>query len=467
MTDVLMPRLSDSMQEGTILTWLAADGDDIVEGQELVEVETDKATMTQLSEASGVLSIVVAEGTTIAVGEVIARLEPTEARAGAAAASTAPEATTEPGAAPTSELGATASAVAAAAPVADGSPPATVVANGSGPSGNGSAAEVPATPMARRIADAHGIDLTSLAGSGPRGRVVRADVIAAAGLPAEPPAAAAPARDPAPVPAARAAADAPMAVADATAAGAAAAGAPAAGAAAAGGRGATERVALSRLQQLIARRMAEAKATIPEFQVQTEVEMTAAVGFRAQLKQLAESQSVPAPSLNDLIVKACALCLRRHPRANGSYADGAFELHERVNVGVAVAADDALVVPVIHDADVKMLGQIAAIGRRLAESVRAGTITPPELSGATFTVSNLGMYGMTAITPVINPPQAAILGVGAIRDVLGRDADGEIVDRKLLSLTLSCDHRILYGADAATFLAAIKQLLESPLGLAL
>ena len=213
--------------------------------------------------------------------------------------------------------------------------------------------------------------------------------------------------------------------------------------------------------------MAEAKATIPEFQVQTEVEMTAAVAFRAQLKELAGAQGEPAPSLNDLIVKACALCLRRHPRANGSYVDGAFELHERVNVGVAVAAQDALVVPVIHDADVKTLGQIAATGRRLAESVRAGTITPPELSGATFTVSNLGMYGMTAITPVINPPQAAILGVGAIRDVLARGADGEIVDRKLLTLTLSCDHRILYGADAAQFLAAIKQLLESPAGLAL
>ena len=213
--------------------------------------------------------------------------------------------------------------------------------------------------------------------------------------------------------------------------------------------------------------MAEAKATIPEFQVQTEVEMSAAVDFRAQLKALAGVHGEPVPSLNDLIVKASALCLRRHPRANGSYADGAFALHDRVNVGVAVAAQDALVVPVIHDADVKTLGQIAATGRRLAESVRAGTITPPELSGATFTVSNLGMYGMTAITPVINPPQAAILGVGAIRDVLARDAVGEIVDRKLLTLTLTCDHRILYGADAAQFLAAIKQLLESPPGLAL
>jgi pyruvate dehydrogenase E2 component (dihydrolipoamide acetyltransferase) len=433
MTDVLMPRLSDSMQEGTILTWLAADGDDIVEGQELVEVETDKATMTQLSEASGVLSIVVAEGTTVAVGEVIARLEPVDSRTSAGEQATTGE-----------DDDAQRSAEPEPEPV---SPPTPT------PGGNGNAAangtSVPATPMARRIAGAHGIDLASLAGSGPRGRVVRADVIAAAGLGEAAPAGAASVRDPAP--AAAAPPTPPASLAPAPTA----------------GRGGTQRVALSRLQQLVARRMAEAKATIPEFQVQTEVEMTAAVAFRAQLKELAASQGLPAPSLNDLIVKACAVALGRHPRANGSYADGAFELHDRVNVGVAVAAEDALVVPVIHDADSKTLGQIASESRGLAESVRAGTITPPELSGATFTVSNLGMYGMTAITPVINPPQAAILGVGAIRDVLARDGDGAIVDRKLLSLTLSCDHRILYGADAAKFLAAIKQLLESPVSLAL
>ena len=435
MTDVLMPRLSDSMQEGTILTWLAADGDDIVEGQELVEVETDKATMTQLSEASGALSIVVAEGTTIAVGEVIARLEPAGTRAGTQPPD-APDAPDAPG-----------QPVAVAAPAQ-----ASVVTNGDAPGHNGTATGVPATPMARRIAAAHGIDLASLAGSGPRGRVVRADVMAAAGLAPEP-------------------ATSASAVGDAAAAWPAgadgAASAVAAPAPATGSRGGTERVALSRLQQLVARRMAEAKATIPEFQVQTEVEITGAVEFRAQLKEIASSQGVTAPSLNDLIVKACAACLRRHPRANGSYVDGGFELHERVNVGFAVAADDALVVPVIHDADVRTLGQIATLSRRLAESVRAGTITPPELSGATFTVSNLGMYGMTAITPVINPPQAAILGVGAIREVLARGADGEIVDRQLLTLTLSCDHRILYGADAAQFLAAIRAVLESPAALAL
>jgi pyruvate dehydrogenase E2 component (dihydrolipoamide acetyltransferase) len=442
MTDVLMPRLSDSMQEGTILTWLAADGDDIVEGQELVEVETDKATMTQLSEASGVLSIVVAEGTTIAVDEVIARLEPAGARGpdapvdpatGDGAGAPAGEPRAEPGSALAPGLTAAPAQAPAPAPGDDGR-------------GGGNGRGVPATPMARRIAGVHGIDLASLSGSGPRGRVVRADVMAAAGLSEESAPSAAPSRPSAPLPA-----SGPSLEPNGDR----------------GNRGATERVALSRLQQLIARRMAEAKATIPEFQVQTEVEMTAAIQFRAELKELASSHGVPAPSLNDLIVKACAVCLRRHPRANGSYVDGAFELHERVNVGVAVAADEALVVPVIHDADARTLGQIATLSRRVAESFRAGTITPPELSGATFTVSNLGMYGMTAITPVINPPQAAILGVGAIRDVLARDGGGEIVDRKLLTLTLTCDHRILYGADAAQFLAAIRAVLESPAALAL
>ena len=414
MTDVLMPRLSDSMQEGTILTWLAADGDDVVEGQELVEVETDKATMTHISESSGVLSIVIAEGTTVTVGDVIARVKP-------AATGVAPE--TEP---------ATAASEPRAARLEENAP---IDAASLQPATNGNGADVAATPMARRIARVHGVDLGSLTGSGPRGRVLRADVLAAAGL-----------TEPAPTSAPTTAGQVRIA---------------------AGGRGGSERVRLTRLQQVVARRMAEAKATVPEFQVQTEVEMTAAVAFRTELKQLAEARGSEAPSLNDLIVKAAAICLRRFPRANGSYVDGAFELHERVNVAVAVAAEDALVVPVIDDADRKPLGAIAADSRRLAAAVRDGSITPPHLSGATFTVSNLGMYGMTAITPVINPPQAAILGVGAIRDALARAPDGSLVDRRLLTLTLTCDHRILYGADAAQFLAAIREVLEHPAALAL
>ena len=166
-----------------------------------------------------------------------------------------------------------------------------------------------------------------------------------------------------------------------------------------------------------------------------------------------------------MIVRACALALVQHPKANGSYKDGGFELHERVNVGIAVAAKGSLLVPTITDADARSLTSIAEEGRRLAARVRSGEITPPELAGGTFTVSNLGMFGMTAITPVINLPQAAILGVGALRQVLARSDDGEIVDRTVLTLRLTCDHRILYGAKAAEFLAEIKSHLERPLSL--
>jgi pyruvate dehydrogenase E2 component (dihydrolipoamide acetyltransferase) len=167
-----------------------------------------------------------------------------------------------------------------------------------------------------------------------------------------------------------------------------------------------------------------------------------------------------------MVVKACALALREHPRANGSYRDGRFELHSRVNVGIAVAAKDALVVPTVFDADRKGLRQIASESRALAERVRGGEITPPELSGATFTVSNLGMYGIEGFSAVINPPQAAILAVGSIREtVVVRD--GEMTTAHLLSVDLACDHRILYGAPAAEFLARVRSLLEEPLSLAL
>jgi pyruvate dehydrogenase E2 component (dihydrolipoamide acetyltransferase) len=298
------------------------------------------------------------------------------------------------------------------------------------------------TPLARRLAQAHSVAIDSIeAGSGVGGRVVKADVLAAAGIETTP----APKPPPAAVPA------------------------PASGTVGAPpietAKGGSRSVELSRLQTVIARRMAEAKATVPHFQVETEVRMDAAIGLRAELKRIAGEG--PVPSFNDMIVRSAALALREHPKANGSYLDGAFELHDRVNVGIAVAADDALVVPTIFDADRKSLGEIGRDARRVASRVREGTITPPELAGGTFTVSNLGMFGMTAIHPVINPPQAAILGVGKSRDVLLRGADGEIEDASLMTLTLSCDHRILYGAEAAEFLGAIRDLLESPLRVAL
>jgi pyruvate dehydrogenase E2 component (dihydrolipoamide acetyltransferase) len=396
MTEVPMPRLSDSMEEGTILSWLKDDGDEVTVGDELVEIETDKATMTYESPAEGILRIVAGVGETLPVG------------------------------APIAQLGAGASIAPQEQPVSARDP-----APASSGNDNGSDPEVRATPLARRMATVHGVDLSVLEGTGPRGRVTRSDVAASAGIEEEgvpPQPSAAPAPSPPDV----------------------------------DGRTTQD---LTRVQQLIARRMSEAKATIPEFQIQTEADIGALEALRAQLKDQPEPPD-PLPSLNDFIVKACALALDRHPRANGSYRDGCFELHEHVNVGIAVAAADALIVPTIADADTRSVGAIAREARRLAATVRDGSVTPRDLAGATFTVSNLGMYGMTAITPVINPPQAAILGVGAPRAVPAL-RDGDLVERRLMTLTLSCDHRILYGADAAEFLSDIRRGLESPLTLLL
>jgi pyruvate dehydrogenase E2 component (dihydrolipoamide acetyltransferase) len=409
--EITMPRLSDSMQDGTILTWLKAAGDQVQAGDELLEIETDKATMAYESPAAGQLTIVAQAGETLPVGAVIATLgdqapvdrEPEPAREPEPEPAREPEPPVEP--APEPE-------------------PVTLPAS----TGNGAAPmTVRATPLARRLAHAHGVDLTALHGTGPRGRITRSDVAAHAHIP-----------DPAP--AARTSAP-PVSAPE------------------------SETVPLTRTQQLIARRMSESKATIPHFQVQTDARMDALLELRAELRAITDDDQ-PVPSINDFIVKAAALALRAHPRANGSYRDGQFELHASVNVGIAVAAPDALIVATIADADKRPLRAIAADARRLAQRVRDQTITPPELSNATFTVSNLGMYGMTQITPVINPPQAAILGVGAIRGTPALE-DGRLTEHQHLTLTLSCDHRILYGADAAQFLADIRAGLQTPLGLLL
>jgi pyruvate dehydrogenase E2 component (dihydrolipoamide acetyltransferase) len=206
--------------------------------------------------------------------------------------------------------------------------------------------------------------------------------------------------------------------------------------------------------------MAESRASIPDFTISIEVRADAALALRAELKAVLN----PPPSLNDMVVKACALSLREHPRVNGSYRDGHFESYSRINVGIVVAAEDGLTVATVFDADTKPLAQIAAEARALAERVRTRTITPPELNGGTFTVSNLGMFGIVRFQAVINPPQAAILAVGA---ALPRPAvrDGALVEQRVMELTLSCDHRILYGADAARFLGRVRELLEQPLSL--
>ena len=420
MPDVVMPRLSDSMEEGTILRWLKASGDEVKRGEELAEIETDKATMTYEADADGVLEIVAPEGETLPIGALIARIGGDGGGSGngaSAAAPPAPQAEEAPAPAP---------APAAAAPAA-AAPPVPAAGDGG---------RVKASPLARRIARDRGVDLAAVAGSGPGGRIVRADVEAAQPGAAPVAAPAAPAAAPAGVPA-------PTEIGTA--------------------KGDVTVQELTRTQQVVARRMAEAKATIPEFTLTTEIDMERCVQLRAQLKDLGMAV---VPSYNDMVVKASALALKEFPRANGSYKDGHFELYSRVNVGIAVAAQDALVVPTVFDADTKSLGTIAQEARALAERVRSEEITPPELSGGTFTVSNLGMYGVTSFTAVINPPQAAILAVGAmVAQAVARD--GEVVVHNIMPVTLACDHRILYGADAAQFLARIRDLLETPAALTL
>jgi pyruvate dehydrogenase E2 component (dihydrolipoamide acetyltransferase) len=463
MPDVVMPRLSDSMEEGTILKWLKAEGDEIVRGDELVEIETDKATMTYEADSPGTLSIVAQEGETLPIGQVIARIGAAgEAPAGdGARAEATQEAEASGNGAPSEAAPAAATATTSEPPAAAATPAQETPAAAPPSEGNGGRAK--ASPVARRIAREQGVDLSRLQGSGPGGRIVKADVEAAASgtapqaaqAPPEPQAAPAqaPAAEPQAVPAAAAA---PGRV------GPISAGVSETGTA----KGDVSVQELTRTQQVIARRMAESKATVPEFTIATDVDMEGAVALRKQLKDAAETLHGAVPSYNDMVVKASALALREFPRANGSYKDGHFELHSRVNVGVAVAAQDSLVVPTVFDADRKSLGEIARDTRALAERVRAGAVTPPELSGGTFTVSNLGMFGVTEFSAVINPPQAAILAVGKMepRAVV---RDGEIVARNVMTVTLVCDHRILYGADAAEFLARVRALLEQPISLAL
>jgi pyruvate dehydrogenase E2 component (dihydrolipoamide acetyltransferase) len=425
-TEIVMPRLSDSMEEGTILSWMKSVGDQVELGDELVEIETDKANMVFESDAAGTLvEIVAGEGDTLPIGEVIARVG-------------------EPG-----EDG----------PV----------------SGHGEASDngrVKASPLARRIARAKGVELAGLSGSGPGGRISKTDVERAlasssASTPQrltpstrDQPSTPSPAqagiastlteREPPPVPTSHRAPAGDL---------------PAIGEKPETAKGEVEVVELSKLQQTVGRRMAESKATAPHFYLQSNIDMSRCFSARARIKASA-SEGELVPSFNDMVVKACAIALREFPRANGAYRDGKWELYSRVNVGIAVAASDALVVPTIFDADQKGLRQIATEARALAARVRDQSITPPELSGATFTVSNLGMYGISNFHAVINTPQAAILAVGAITET-PVTREGELTTARLMGVTLACDHRILYGADGAEFLARVRALLEEPLGLAL
>lgn len=410
MTDIVMPRLTDSMEEGTIIAWLKQDGDEVAIGEDLVEIETDKASMTYEADAAGTLRILVQADETLPIGETIA---------------TVGEDGAPPAPSPTGKQGSEGSdgdsgdtpdenvpAPAEESDTRHKETPSTTSRTGG--------ERIKASPLARRMAADRGVDLAGLHGSGPGGRIIRNDVEAAGAAPS---------------------AAAPAAVA--------------------GGKGEVETIALNRTQQTIARRMSESKATVPHFVLRTEVDMRRAVAVREAFKSESGAEDLPVPSFNDFVVKACARALGLHPRANGAYEDGSFRLYSRVNIGIAVAAQDALIVPVVGDADAMSLREIAAESRRLAGRVRSGEVTPPELSGGTFTVSNLGMFGVTGFDAVINPGQAGILAVGELRDQPIVEA-GELVPGKVMELSLSCDHRILYGADGALFLATVRAGLEEP-----
>lgn len=391
---VVMPRLSDSMEEGTILSWLLESGAAVARGEPLCEIETDKATMVYESDREGTLTIVVGEGETAKVGELIAFV----------------------GAAPAddSDLAAT-----GAAEIASPLTETTLAAGSERPAGG----RVPASPLARRIAAERGISLEGRRGRGPGGRIAKADVLswtAGAGV--------AEAAPPQPSPSAA--------------------------------KPDREVRELTAVQSVIARRMAEAQTTVPDFQVTAKVEMDAAAELRQHLRDAEDEEGV-TPSFNDLIVKAAALTLRTHPRVNGAYVDGHFELSSSINVNVAVAVSESLLTPTITGADRLGLGEIARRSRSLVERCRDGTVTPAELAGGTFTISNLGMFGVESLSAIVNSGQAAILGVGAIAaEPVVRD--GEMAVGRVMRITLSCDHRILYGADAAAFLADLRQLLEDP-----
>jgi pyruvate dehydrogenase E2 component (dihydrolipoyllysine-residue acetyltransferase) len=420
--DIVMPKLSDTMEEGKILKWLKKVGDAITVGEVIAEVETDKADMELEASESGVLTeIKAAEGESAAVGAVIATVDGDGAPAKPAPARKAETpAREEPKEASTAEKP-TAAPAAKSPPTAKNAPP-----------GRDGGAESPpkASPAARALANERGIDLAMVQGSGPDGRIVSDDVEVASVDRARPaaPRAPQPARSP------EASREAPVA----------------------------ERHELSRMRQSIARRMSEAAREIPHFAVTAEIDMSEAVRLKTALEKDGTFE-VPV-TYTHMVLKATARALTRHPRLNASYRDGALEVHGEINLGMAVSVEDGLIVPVLRHADERSLADIASEARRLVGQTKQGRFAKEDLSGGTFTVSNMGMLDLESFTAVINPPQAAILAVGSIkpRPVV---RDGAVVVAHTMFVTVSCDHRIIDGVMAGRFLEELKRLLENPIGL--
>jgi pyruvate dehydrogenase E2 component (dihydrolipoamide acetyltransferase) len=458
-----MPRLSDTMQEGTLARWLKQPGEHIERGEIVAEIETDKATMELEAYDSGVLEkILVEAGQTVPIGQPIAVVgsgeateQATDQPTGQAAPAADKPAADKPAAESTGDVSAeTTGASAPAAP-----PPPDEARRAASPSAQAQPEQTPrhepataerdgdeikASPMARAIARERGIDLHTIHGSGPGGRIIRADVEAAAPTDGAKPAPAPAAAQPAP----------PQ-----PAAAAAAASGPRPGLAAED----VEELPLTNIRRVVARRMVESVQSAPHFYLTSVVDAEAMVRFRAELNErLASGDGGMKISLNDLLVKACAVALREHPDVNVSFAGDKILRYRRIHIGIAVALEGGLIVPVIRDVDRKSLGEIGREAHALIERARAGRLTPDDYSGGTFTISNLGMFGIDHFTAVINPPEAAILAVGATRaEPVVRD--GQVAVHQTMKLTLSIDHRALDGATAARFLQRLTTILEEPL----
>jgi pyruvate dehydrogenase E2 component (dihydrolipoamide acetyltransferase) len=422
--ELVMPRLSDTMEQGTIGRWLVKEGDSFSEGDVLAEIETDKALMElQAYDNATMLRILVQDGETADLGAPIAIVgeagEEVAASDGKAEQPTAAESEAEQ-------------------PETEAPPEEPEAAPSPEPAPNGKPAAgttLKVSPIARKMADQAGIDLSGLAGSGsgPEGRIVKADVerLIAGGGVAAPPAAAAPAQ----------AAQAPAAPAAAPAAD-------------------DEVRELSPMLKAVAQRMGQSKSTVPHFYVESEIDMTRAMEMRAELNAGLDGTGEKL-SVNDLIIRACAIALIEHPQAHRSYVEGKHVYHAHANVGIAVALDDGLIVPVVKQADAKSVRELSTEARDLASRAREGRLKQREIEGGTFTVSNLGMLDVANFAAIINPPESAILAVGATapRPVV---ADGQIAVRQIMRVTLSCDHRACSGADGARLLQTIKRYLQAP-----
>lgn len=444
-TPIEMPKMSDTMEEGVLVAWLREEGDRVSAGDVIAQVETDKATMDLEVYDDGVLlKKMIQEGDSVPIGALIAVL----GKEGEDISSVLQRYQGGQDGSAAAEAEAPAEATGGEAEGSDRSAsdsPAEAVAE---PSGDGDG-RVKSSPLARRLAQEHGIDLRSLQGSGPEGRVVKRDVEAALQQQGRPAAAPAPVVE---APAARAEAPAYQAPAPQAAA-------PAEGA----------RVQkASQMRKTIARRLAQSKFTAPHFYLTVDVDMERAIAFREQLNTLAQSQGRSKVSFNDLVTKACAVALRKHPMINASYLEqeGELRFYDQVHIAIAVAVEEGLLTPVIRNVDQKGLGQIAEETRELAQRARDRQLQPSDWEGSTFTTSNLGMFGIEEFTAIINPPNACILAIGAIRDVPVVQ-NGAVVPGKRMKLTLSCDHRIVDGATGAQFLATVKEYLEEPLNLLL